>query len=125
MSYSTFVTLVLCLVYPRVSIASIYAGLAYMPNSSYLYPHHNGMAALRIVWVRPRSSHGNGFYPYNLKEMSYIHMGAECHGGLVSGNAKGNKDIQKGMQKTAGTKAKRNEQNTKADDYRFSKMNPM
>lgn len=35
--------------------------------------------------------------------------------GLVSGNAKGNKDIQKGMQKIAGTKkAKRNERNANA-----------
>jgi len=45
---------------------------------------------------------------------SYIHVGAECRntpdegggGRLVSDDAKGNKDIQKGMQGKQGTKSK-------------------
>ena len=55
---------------------------------------------------------GDGFYPFNLNrsKVSYRRAGAECHNapnrGLASDNAKGNKDIQKGMQKTAGAKGK-------------------
>jgi len=46
-----------------------------------------------------------------MSKNSYIHMGVECHNapeeeGAVSDNAKGNKDIQKGMHKTAGAKSK-------------------
>jgi len=63
------------------------------------------------ISYRVSQTPGDGDYPYNLGKMSrnsWVENVITCltKGGLVSGNAKGNKDIQKEMQKTAGTKNK-------------------
>jgi len=68
-----------------------------------------GSTVCRFTYLGRHGPPGDG-YPHNLNEISnkfYIHTDAECQHapdeGLASGNAKGNKDIQKGMQETAAT----------------------
>ena len=41
-----------CFVYTCLLAVFIYAGLVYMPNFSYSYPHRSGMAVFHITRVR-------------------------------------------------------------------------